>query len=120
MTDITEHRTREGKIYCCAVTDTCSRRIIGWSIDSVQDAQLVVKALDMAIQHAQSSAARSCTLITASSSPRSSTTAAGDTPSSTTSRPSSWNFHCTNRPPDLDSRNRNGMWGRSPTEFAEG
>ena len=30
--------------------DTCSRRVIGWSIDSVQDAQLVVNALDMAIQ----------------------------------------------------------------------
>jgi putative transposase len=51
VTDITEHRTREGKVYCCAVMDTCSRRIIGWSIDSVQDAQLVVNALDMAIQH---------------------------------------------------------------------
>ena len=50
VTDITEHRTREGKVYCCAVMDTCSRRIIGWSIDSVQDAQLVVNALDMAIK----------------------------------------------------------------------
>ncbi len=49
VTDITEHRTREGKVYCCAVMDTCSRRIVGWSIDSVQDAQLVVNALDMAI-----------------------------------------------------------------------
>jgi putative transposase len=50
VTDITEHRTREGKVYCCAVMDTCSRRIIGWSIDSVQDAQLVVNALDMALK----------------------------------------------------------------------
>jgi putative transposase len=49
VTDITEHKTREGKVYCCAVMDTCSRRIVGWSIDSVQDAQLVVNALDMAI-----------------------------------------------------------------------
>jgi putative transposase len=49
VTDITEHRTREGKVYCCAVMDACSRRIVGWSIDSVQDAQLVVNALDMAI-----------------------------------------------------------------------
>ena len=45
-----EHRTREGTVYCCAVMNTCSRRIVGWSIDSVQDAQLVVNALDMAIQ----------------------------------------------------------------------
>ncbi len=50
VADITEHRTREGKVYCCAVMDTCSRRIVGWSIDSVQDAQLVVNALDMALQ----------------------------------------------------------------------
>jgi putative transposase len=49
VTDITEHRTREGKIFCCCVLDTCSRRIVGWSIDSVQDSQLVVNALDMAI-----------------------------------------------------------------------
>lgn len=50
VSDITEHRTREGKVYCCAVLDTCSRRIVGWSIDSVQDAHLVVNALDMAIK----------------------------------------------------------------------
>ena len=30
--------------------DTCSRRIVGWSIDTVQDSQLVVNALDMAIK----------------------------------------------------------------------
>jgi len=50
VTDITEHRTSEGKVYCCGVMDTCSRRIVGWSIDSVQDTQLVVNALDMAIK----------------------------------------------------------------------
>ena len=50
VTDITEHPTREGKVYCCCVLDTCSRRIVGWSIDSVQDSQLVVNALDMAIK----------------------------------------------------------------------
>ena len=50
VSDITEHRTREGKVFCCCVMDTCSRRIVGWSIDSVQDSQLVVNALDMAIK----------------------------------------------------------------------
>jgi len=50
VTDITEHRTREGKVFCCGVIDTCSRRIVGWSIDSVHDSQLVVNALDMAIK----------------------------------------------------------------------
>ena len=50
-TDITEHPTREGKVYCCCVLDTYSRRIIGWSIDSVQNSNLVVNALDMAIKN---------------------------------------------------------------------
>ena len=69
VTDITEHRTREGKVYCCAVMDTCSRRIIGWSIDSVQDAHLVVNALDMALQQRRAKRGRSCTPTTACSSP---------------------------------------------------
>lgn len=33
--------------------DTCSRRIVGWSIDTVKDAQLVINALDMAISQRQ-------------------------------------------------------------------
>ena len=50
VTDITEHPTREGKVYCCAVLDTFSRKIVGWSIDTVQDSNLVINALDMAIK----------------------------------------------------------------------
>ena len=53
VTDITEHPTREGKIYCAAVLDACSRKIIGWAIDSKQDSTLVVNALDMAIRARQ-------------------------------------------------------------------
>jgi putative transposase len=53
VTDITEHPTREGKVYCCCVLDTFSRRIVGWSIDSVQNSNLVVNALDMAIKNRQ-------------------------------------------------------------------
>jgi putative transposase len=34
VTDITEHPTREGKIYCCVVLDAHSRRVVGWSIDA--------------------------------------------------------------------------------------
>ena len=34
VTDITEHRSREGKVFCCCVMDTCSRCIVGWSIDT--------------------------------------------------------------------------------------
>ena len=49
VTDITEHPTREGKSYCAVVLDACTRRVVGWSIDSSQTAALVTSALDMAI-----------------------------------------------------------------------
>jgi putative transposase len=49
VTDITEHRTYEGKVYCAVVLDTFSRRVVGWSIDTSQTAALVTNALVMAI-----------------------------------------------------------------------
>lgn len=39
VTDITEHHTREGKVYCAVVLDTFSRRVVGWPIDSTQTAR---------------------------------------------------------------------------------
>jgi transposase InsO family protein len=39
VTDITEHPTREGKVYCAVVLDVYSRRVVSWSIDSSQTAQ---------------------------------------------------------------------------------
>ncbi|GAA4612950.1 hypothetical protein GCM10023195_55840 [Actinoallomurus liliacearum] len=51
VTDITEHPTREGKVYCCVVLDTYSRRVVGWSIDSSQTSTLVTNALGMAIHN---------------------------------------------------------------------
>ena len=36
----TEHWTREGKIYLCAIKDVFSNRIIGWAIDSRMKARL--------------------------------------------------------------------------------
>ena len=51
LTDITEHPTREGKVYCCVVLDAHSRRIVGWSIDSHQATSLVTNALAMAISN---------------------------------------------------------------------
>ncbi len=51
VTDITEHRTREGKVYCAAVLDVFSRRVVGWSIDSSPSSALVTNALGMAIGH---------------------------------------------------------------------
>jgi putative transposase len=50
VTDITEHRTIEGKVYCAVVLDTYSRRVVGWSIDASPTAALVTNALSMAIE----------------------------------------------------------------------
>jgi transposase InsO family protein len=34
VADLTEHRTGEGKLYCCAIKDLFSNRIVGWAIDT--------------------------------------------------------------------------------------
>jgi putative transposase len=49
LTDITEHRTDEGKLYLCAIKDCHSNRIVGYSIDSRMKAALAVSALRNAI-----------------------------------------------------------------------
>jgi putative transposase len=49
VTDVTEHQTREGKVYCAVVLDAYSRRVVGWAIDSSPNAALVTNALGMAI-----------------------------------------------------------------------
>jgi transposase InsO family protein len=49
LADITEHWTDEGKLYCCAIKDAFSNRIVGWSIDSRMKARLVVAAIEMAV-----------------------------------------------------------------------
>jgi putative transposase len=48
-TDITEHPTAGGKVYCCAVIDACTRMIVGWSIADHMRTELVVDALQMAL-----------------------------------------------------------------------
>lgn len=45
----TEHPTVEGKVYCAAVMDAWSRRVLGWSIDDNMRKELVVDALGMAV-----------------------------------------------------------------------
>ena len=47
-TDITEHPTSEGRVYCAAVLDVFSRQVVGWSIADHIRAELVVDALQMA------------------------------------------------------------------------
>ena len=49
LTDITEHPTGEGKLYCCAIKDVFSNRIVGYSIDDRMTAQLAVAALRSAV-----------------------------------------------------------------------
>jgi putative transposase len=48
LTDITEHRTGEGKLYLCAIKDVYSNRIVGYSIDSRMKSRLAVAALNSA------------------------------------------------------------------------
>jgi putative transposase len=49
VSDITEHPTAEGKLYCAAVLDVYSRRIVGWSMAPHIHTELVLDALGMAV-----------------------------------------------------------------------
>ena len=49
LTDITEHKTTEGKLYLCAVKDVFGNKIVGYSIDSRMKASLAVRALENAV-----------------------------------------------------------------------
>lgn len=49
LTDISEHRTDQGKLYICAVKDVWSNRIVGYSIDDRMTAELACAALRNAI-----------------------------------------------------------------------
>jgi len=53
VTDITEHPTLEGKVYCCAIKDLFSNRIVGYSIGDRMTADLAVGALRAAIARRQ-------------------------------------------------------------------
>jgi putative transposase len=50
LTDIAEHPTREGKVYCAVVLDAFSRRVVGLSISHNPTAALTCNALGMAIE----------------------------------------------------------------------
>jgi transposase InsO family protein len=49
LSDITEHRTGEGKLYLCAIKDVFSNRIVGYSIDSRMKSRLATTALSSAV-----------------------------------------------------------------------
>ena len=48
LTDITEHPTSEGKLYCCVVLDLYSRKAVGWAIDRRCESALVLDAINKA------------------------------------------------------------------------
>jgi transposase InsO family protein len=50
LADMTYIWTREGWLYLAAVMDLCSRRIVGWSMDSHMRTSLVTHALEMALR----------------------------------------------------------------------
>lgn len=49
LTDITEHKTGEGKLYLCAVKDVFGNKIVGYSIDSRMKSSLAVNAVNNAV-----------------------------------------------------------------------
>ena len=49
LSDISEHRTAEGKLYLCAIKDAYSNRIVGYSIDSRMKSRIAVSALNNAV-----------------------------------------------------------------------
>jgi putative transposase len=55
LTDITEHPTGEGKLYCCAIKDLCSNRIVGYSLSDRMTAKLATSALRSAVARRQPS-----------------------------------------------------------------
>ena len=53
VTDITYVRTGEQWLYLCVVVDLHSRLVVGWSMSAVQDRQLVLQAVLMALWQRQ-------------------------------------------------------------------
>jgi putative transposase len=53
VTDITYVRTAESWLYLCIVIDLYSRLVVGWSMSAVQDRQLVLQAVLMALWQRQ-------------------------------------------------------------------
>ncbi|HEV2126452.1 MAG TPA: IS3 family transposase [Chloroflexota bacterium] len=49
VADITQHQTDEGWLYLAVVIDAYSRKVIGWSFADHLRAELVIKALEMAL-----------------------------------------------------------------------
>jgi len=55
VADITQHKTAEGWLYLAVVIDAYSRKVVGWSMAESVQADIVVKALEMAVWNRQPS-----------------------------------------------------------------
>ena len=53
VTDITEIKTYEGKLFLCVVIDLYSKLVIGWAMHHRQDRHMVIRAVEMAIWQSQ-------------------------------------------------------------------
>lgn len=53
VTDITEIKTQQGKLYLCILLDLYDQRIVGWSMHARQDRQMVIRAVQMAVWQRQ-------------------------------------------------------------------
>ncbi len=53
VADITQHPTNEGWLYLAVVIDAYSRKVVGWSMAEHLQAELVIKALEMALWNRQ-------------------------------------------------------------------
>ncbi len=51
LTDITQHPTLAGKVYCCVVLDLFSRKVVGWAIDRHRDSTPVNEVHPMGQPH---------------------------------------------------------------------
>jgi transposase InsO family protein len=53
LTDITEHPTADGTLYCCAIKDVFSNRIVGYALSDRMTRHLAIRALRAAIARRQ-------------------------------------------------------------------
>ena len=63
LADITEHSTKEGKLYICAIKDVFSNRIVGYCMDSRMKSRLATTALSNAVARCGEVAGCICTPI---------------------------------------------------------
>jgi putative transposase len=79
VTDVTQHRTGQGWVYCAVVLDIWSRRVVGWSIADHLRTELVLDALDMARWRRKPAAGTVC-IRTMAVSPRPGRSGSGSAP----------------------------------------